>query len=101
MGLLLNQVIALVKGEKTRGENALTKAYHTIQRAEPFTGISKTYQPKDEDGDRYPSTGNHVQLTVSQVIDELTKDMTRLFDLTATLDVGNTLATANVEIDGQ
>ena len=101
MALLLNQVIALVKGEKPRAENALTKAYHGIQRTEPLAGISRTYRPKDEDGDQYPSEGTAVQVNVAHLVAEAVEGLTKLFDLTATLETGNTVAKANVVVDGQ
>jgi hypothetical protein len=98
--LQLNQVIALVKGEKPRAETALTKAYHDIQKVEPLSGISRTYRPKDEDGDQYPSEGNLVQVSVTELINKAAEGLTRLFDLTATLEGGNTLAKADVVVDG-
>lgn len=101
MPLVLNQVIALVKGAKPRAETALTKAYHGIQRTEPLSGISRTYRPKDEDGDQYPSEGNAVQISVTQIVDEAAAELAKLFDLTATLETGNTLAKADVVVDGQ
>jgi hypothetical protein len=101
VALLLNQVIALVKGEKPRAENALTKAYHGIQKTEPLAGISRTYRPKDEDGDQYPSEGTAVQTNVNQLIDIAVTGLTKLFDLTATLETGNTVAKADVVVDGK
>lgn len=97
--LLLNQVIALVKGEKPRAENALTRVYHNIQKSEPLYGITRTYQSRSEDGDHYPSEGNSVQVSVTKLLDDVSKGMTKLFDLTATLETGNTIARADVVVD--
>lgn len=98
---LLNQVIALVKGEKPRAENAFTKSYRDSQKTEPMTGISRTYRPKDEDGDQYPAEGNKVQVNADSLLTDVTSALSRLFDLTATLETGNTVAKADVVVDGQ
>ncbi len=98
--MLLNQAIALVKGQKSRAENGLTAAYHQIQRSDPFIGISRTYRSKTEDGDKFPDESVHVQVSVDKVIENATKELVRFFDLTATLDRGNTESTADVVVDG-
>lgn len=98
--MLLNQVIALVKGEKSRAENAFTKAFRDAGKTEPLTGIARTYEPKAEDGDMYPSEGNRVQYSAETLLNDAERALSRLFDLTATLENGNTGARANVSIDG-
>lgn len=99
MPLRLNQVIALHKGAKGPGEGALTVAYHQVQASTPLTGISKTYQPRDEEGERLPSEGVKVQTRVEEVLDLVVGPLGRLLDLTATLDAGNQLAKADVVVD--
>lgn len=96
----VNQTIALVKGEKPRGENALTKAYHDEQKTEPLTGLSRIYRRKDEDGDTYPNEGNRVQYTANDIIQRMVDGISRLFDLTVTLEAGNTQAKADIVVDG-
>ena len=97
----LNQIIAVEKGVKAQTENAVTAAYHTIQKAEPFSGISRDYQAKDDDGDELPSESVRVQRTVDNLLTELGKTWTRLLDLTATKDTANTRAKADVVVDGE
>jgi len=97
---LLNQVIALVKGEKNRAETSFTKVHHDSQRAEPLSGLTRVYRRKDDEGDVYPNEGNAVQITVDNLLDRASKSLSRLFDLTATLETGNTAAKADVIIDG-
>jgi hypothetical protein len=99
--LKLNQVIALAKGAKSTGEGALTLAYHQIQKTPLLAGISKTYAPRDDDGEQLPSEGTKLQVRVEEVLEGVTEPLTRLLDLTATLDAGNQMATANVVVDGQ
>lgn len=99
--LKLNQVIALEKGVKGRAEGALTQAYHTLQKLGPLGGISRTYRPRDDDGERLPSEGVKLQTRVEEVLDGVAKDLSRLFDLNLTKDAGNTIAVVDLKINGQ
>jgi hypothetical protein len=98
--MLLNQAIALVKGEKTRAENEFTKQLRLLTKTEPMSGISRTYRPKDDDGDIYPDESTSVQFRVEDVLSAVAQGLTRLFDLTAVLETGNTVAVADVVVDG-
>lgn len=94
----LNQIIAVEKSVRATKENALTQAYHTIQKAPLFAGIVKTYQPKDEEGDQLPGDKQLVQQNVEQVIDDLVDPIVRLIDLTVTKDTNNGVAVADIRI---
>lgn len=96
----LNQIVAVEKGVKAKAQRTLTDAYHTAQRATGLAGISRTYKPKDEEGDKLPSESTLVQVKVDEVIDEVITDLSRLFDVTATKDGANAVATADVVVDG-
>jgi hypothetical protein len=96
----LNQVIAVVAGKKAKAAQTLTEAYHKIQKAPLFDGISRTYQPKDEDGERLPPESKAIQVKVSDLIAEVTAALTEMFDVVATQDYANCSATANVVVDG-
>lgn len=97
----LNQFIALLKGGKSTGEGALTKAYHLIQNKALMVGYSKTYQPRNDDGETLPSEGVLLQLRVPVILDDVVGPLTKLLDLTATVDKGNQIATADVMIEGK
>ncbi len=47
----LNQIIAVEKGVKSGSLRELTDAHHALQKPALLAGISRTYQPKDEDGE--------------------------------------------------
>lgn len=96
---LLNQIIAVEKGVKASSERAFTDAYHAIQRAPQMSGIARTYQPKDDDGDRLPDESTLVQVKVDEVIDSVKESLTRLFDVTLTKDATNAVATADIVVD--
>ena len=97
----LNQIIAIEKGIKNQSFQDLTTAHHALQKTTLLSGISRTYQPKDEEGERLPSESTQVQANAEQIIRDTTAVLTRLFDVTATKDWANTHARADVVVDGQ
>lgn len=96
----LNAIIAVEKTAKSEGEKALTNAYQNVQKAPLLSGISRSYQPRDEEGDALPSENELVQINVESVLSEVSEGLTRLFDVTLTKESGNTEARADVVVDG-
>lgn len=97
----LNQVIAVVAGKKSASAERLTDAYHKIQKAELFSGISKTYQPREEDGDKLPPESKGVQIKVKDMIADVSKALVEMFDVVATQDTANCLAKSDVVVEGK
>ena len=96
----LHSVLAVEKTAKSEAEKALTAGYHNIQKETLFSGISRTYQPRDDEGDVLPPESTNVQTTVPNILSAVHEGMYRLFDVTLTKDVGNTLAVADVVVEG-
>lgn len=96
----LNQVIAVVAGKKSRAAAALTEAYHKIQKPPLFDGISRTYQPKDEDGEKLPSETKLIQTKCGDLIREISDPLDELYNIVATQEWWNCMAKANVEVNG-
>lgn len=96
----LSQIVAVEKGVKSQAETELTKHYHRLQKPALFFGITKTYEKKDEDGEDFPSERTLVQARVEEELEDMSKALARLFDVTATKDWGNCSAKADVLIDG-
>lgn len=97
----LNQIVAVEKGVKTAAQRALTDAYNAIQVDGPMTGLSRTYQPRTDDGETLPAESTKVQYTVADKLDEARSALVRLFDVTATKDYANASTAADVVIDGE
>jgi hypothetical protein len=96
----LNQIIAVEKGVKSRSETGITAVYHAAQKSEPFTGIARSYTPKDEDGDQLPAESTRVMVNVEDLLRDAASAWTDLIDVTLTKDTGNTHASASVVVDG-
>lgn len=92
----LNQVVAIEKGVKSRSHSEISEVYKKLQKPVLFNGLSKTYQPKDEDGETYPQENQKVQESVVDILRTVEKTKTELFDVTAQKDYGNTTAKADV-----
>ena len=97
----LNQIIAVEKGIKSRSFQELTEAHHALQKPNLLSGISRTYRPKDEEGEQLPPESTRVQAKTNDIIRQTVDVLTKLFDVTATKDWANCRAKADVVVDGQ
>lgn len=97
----LNQIIAVEKGVKNRAFTELTEAHHGVQKASLLAGLSRTYQPKDEEGEQLPPESTRVQVRAEEVLRTTAASLTRLFDVTLTKDAANCAAQADVVVDGE
>ncbi|MEV7276414.1 hypothetical protein [Streptomyces sp. NPDC093111] len=101
MATKLNQIIAVEKGVKSRAHQDLTTAHHGVQKPALLAGISRTYQPKDEEGEQLPPESTLVQVKAEDVLRDTARTLTRLFDVTATKDWANCEARADITVDGR
>jgi hypothetical protein len=97
----LNQIIAVEKGVKSKSFADITAAHHQVQKPALLSGISRTYQPKDEEGEQLPPESTRVQVKAEDALRDMAGSLTRLFDVTATKDHANCSARADVSVDGR
>ncbi len=97
----LNQIIAIEKGVKSRVYGAVTELHKESQKAEPYTGLAKTYRKRDEDGEDMPPEHKRVRQVASEVLRRVAALETELWDVEATKDLANTRAKADVVVDGR
>ncbi|GHO48445.1 hypothetical protein [Ktedonospora formicarum] len=100
MATKLNQIIAIEKGTKSRSFQELTEAHQALQKPAILSGISRTYRPKDEEGEQLPPESTRVQIKAEAIIRQTIETLTKLFDVTATKDWANCQARADVVVDG-
>lgn len=48
----LNQIIAISAGKKSQTHKTITEVYQNLQKASLLEGISRTYKPKDDEGEQ-------------------------------------------------
>jgi hypothetical protein len=97
----LNQIIAIEKGVKNDSYKKLTEAHKRLQKPALLSGLSRTYRPRDDEGEQLPPESTRVQLRAEQTIQETGQVLTELFNITATKDFGNCEARADVVVDGK
>jgi hypothetical protein len=97
----LHQLLAVRDGARSIADRAITNAYHTIQRAEPLSGIHRTHERRFDEDAELPGEYKHVQVLARAVSADFAAAMARLFDVTAAVDYTNRHATANIVVDGQ
>lgn len=95
----LNQIIAVEKGVKTRVQQGFTEVHHALMKPQLLAGISRTYQPKDEEGEKFPSESTRVQVKVNDSLKQVKTLLTELFDVTAAKDFTNCVAKADIVVD--
>lgn len=102
----LNKIVASDNGKRKRRKDEVSALHHAVQRPNLTTGMTRTYQHyiTDEQGnpeETLPPEEVLVQLTVDRVLSEARKIDTEWWDVAATREHGNTLARADVVVDGQ
>jgi len=95
----LNQIIAVEKGVKSGALRELAETQGQLQKPGLLSGIARTYQPKDEEGEQLPPESTRVQVKSEEVLHQTAATLTRLFDVTATKDWANCEAKADVRVD--
>ncbi len=96
----LCHVLAVEKQIKTTSGAKLTTLYHNLQKDALLNGISRTYEPVNEEGEKFPPEKQLVQFRLKEALAELQETMTPLYDVVATKDMANCSARADVEVDG-
>lgn len=96
----LNQIIAIEKGVKNDANAAITRAHHKLQKTPLLSGISRTYRPKDEEGDQLPAESTKLQVNAEDVLKEAVDAFAKLFAITLEKDGTNLHALADIVVDG-
>lgn len=101
----LNQIIAVLDGVKNRSKERLTKAHHSLQKPELFTGHAKTYRPRNDDpatptGEQLPPDNRQLVARAPEIIKETALALTELYDMEFLREKANCQATADVVVEG-
>jgi hypothetical protein len=94
----LNQIIALVQGKKARATKLLTSVHQGWQK-ERISGLNRTYSPKDEEGEVFPSESKVVQVTVKTALQPAIKELADFYNIVITQETANTQARASIIVE--
>ena len=97
----LHEIIAVLKGIKSRGYTEVTALFKDAQRTEPYNGLSKTYAPRTEGGEARPAERKAVEQNAEVLLARVGGLLAQLMDTQAAQDFGNCVAKADVVLDGR
>jgi hypothetical protein len=97
----LCEVISTEKTIKPDVCSKLTMLHRENQKPERFNGFTKTYRTIKDDGETFPPEQKRVQKTVDVQLSDLQKILVPLFDVVATKDYSNCLASADIVVNGK
>lgn len=97
----LCQILAIKKQRLTTANDKLTAIYHQLQKEALLNGISRTYKPLSEEGEKFPAESQQVQLRVDQALRDIVAAASPVYDIVAVLDNANCAARADVVVDGK
>jgi hypothetical protein len=96
----LNQILAIEKSARNNAAAVLTKSYQNVQKGAPLSGISRTYQPLNDEGQKLPAESVRVQLNAADIAVEVRDALARMFDVVGTKDNTNRFAVSDIVVDG-
>lgn len=96
----LNQVIAIVQGRKARAVKTLTDAYRCWE-GDKLKGLTRTYKPLDEAGEKLPSESRVVPLHADVVIAKVIGRMNEYYDAVVTQETANQNANGSIVVGGK
>jgi hypothetical protein len=94
----LNQIIAIEKGVRATSKTTIDSAHHQAQKPDLFAGLTKTYEPKEEDGVQYPPDSKKLVQRAPNLVTQIQGAFERLWDLTLTKDTTNCSAGADIVV---
>ena len=97
----LCQIIAITNSRKSAVQKEVTKLHHQATKDALLQGISRTYTPKDENGEKQPPENKMVQVKAVDALCTAAGAWTSLLDVVATQDWANCEAKADVTVDGR
>lgn len=97
----LSQIIAVLKDIKELSAQSRSQAEAKFNKPSLFSGLSRSYAPKDDDGEQLPAESTAVQVKAGQVIASVQSSLTMLFDTVATQEFANCVAKASIVVDGK
>ena len=96
-----SQLLAQRDTVKTQTNAQFTELQKAVKIASLFQGQTKVYEKNNETGDDQPAQNQRVQKRVPDLLDEVKRLCSQQFDAIASVDVGNTVAKADVIVEGQ
>jgi hypothetical protein len=95
----MHEILAVEKDIRQSATRRITDTYQKLGTPALLAGITRTYSPKDEDGDELPPEGTKVQVSAKVVLQDAKQQFEQLWDIVATKDYGNLHAVSDITLD--
>jgi hypothetical protein len=97
----LHEVLAAEPNVKAKAETILKEGINTFEKKQThFTGQQRSYQPNDDEGERYPAENIPLVTTVHEKLNYVFNSLIDRIDILATKEIANLEAKADVEVQG-
>jgi len=96
----LHQLIARLTGQAETVPQRVDHLKRELGKQQLLTGLSRTYKPRDDEGEKLPPESTRVQLLAEDALNEAVTVLTRYYDANAAREAANTQAHADVTVDG-
>jgi hypothetical protein len=99
----VHTVVALVQGKKSSWQKFMTKVHRCWGKGEraPTSGLIRTYQAKDEGGEKLPDEVRRVQVVAKHILANVVEEASTFYDLIYAQEFANTYAKADIFVDGK
>lgn len=99
----LSQILAVEHPLKQKANAEGSELYKDAQKADLFDGHTRTYQPIDDspDQEQLAPDNKRLQMKANNLLRKMSGLHSELIDITASKDYGNTIAKADVVVDGK
>jgi hypothetical protein len=97
----LHEVIAIEKGIRNRNQAKIDELYKVVQKEDLFTGYTRVYTPRNEGDETFDTEVKTVQTFASAITSAFREFETEIIDIEAKKNVANTLAKADIEVNGK
>lgn len=94
----LHTLLALRDSVKSRKTQQLTETHRLSTKHDLYEGLTRSYRPRDEDGDQLPPENKNVQVNADTMLNQLVQVLSRDWDMMASIDTTNQQATADVKV---
>lgn len=98
MALKLNQILAISSGKRSQVEKRFGEVYQLLQKGDLLEGLTRTYAPLSEEGEKLPPESKRLQLKVEDTLAEVSSALADLLDVTLIQDSSNCLAKADIKV---
>lgn len=95
----LHQILAIESNIRKQTQKDLTVAHHSMQKTSSLEGLSRTYTPVNDDGEKLPAEVTLLQTRTPEILRKTAKILEKMYNITAARDYANCTAKADVVLD--